>query len=297
MFSRRPLIVTHDGHFHPDDVCAVAVLDLVLNGRYRLKRTRDTSIISRADYVVDVGGVYDPALHRFDHHQKGGAGARPESVPYASFGLVWREYGVRLCGDEEIAQEIDRKLVASIDALDNGVEVVKVLDQRVLPYYFADFLFDLNPGWKERVSFDSQFRKAVEYASLVLRREIRRSILNREGRRAVEAAYQSSLDKRIIVIDDDYPWRKVLMRHPEPLFIVKPRVNGSWDAKTVPVAEQGFESRASFPKSWRGLTEQDLSQISGVPDAMFCHNGGFIAIAQSKEGALALAKKALETRE
>ena len=41
-------------------------------------RTREASVLSECDIVVDVGGVYDPALHRYDHHQRlnfGGGGA------------------------------------------------------------------------------------------------------------------------------------------------------------------------------------------------------------------------------
>jgi uncharacterized UPF0160 family protein len=34
-----------------------------------LIRTRDASKLAECDVVVDVGGVYDPATHRYDHHQ------------------------------------------------------------------------------------------------------------------------------------------------------------------------------------------------------------------------------------
>lgn len=33
-------------------------------------RTRDTAELDLCDVVVDVGGVYDPDKHRFDHHQR-----------------------------------------------------------------------------------------------------------------------------------------------------------------------------------------------------------------------------------
>ena len=47
-------IVTHDGSFHADDVFAVATL-LKLFPDANVIRTRDTSVIERADVVVDVG--------------------------------------------------------------------------------------------------------------------------------------------------------------------------------------------------------------------------------------------------
>ena len=88
------LIVTHGGKFHADDAWAVAVLQ-ILYPEADLVRTRDPAIIDTADFVVDVGGIWDPATGRFDHHQKGFTGARQSGVPYASAGLVWRDYGAR----------------------------------------------------------------------------------------------------------------------------------------------------------------------------------------------------------
>lgn len=35
----------------------------------QLIRTRDANKLAECDIVVDVGGVYDPATHRYDHHQ------------------------------------------------------------------------------------------------------------------------------------------------------------------------------------------------------------------------------------
>lgn len=34
-----------------------------------LVRTRDPAKLAECDIIVDVGGVYDPATHRYDHHQ------------------------------------------------------------------------------------------------------------------------------------------------------------------------------------------------------------------------------------
>ena len=35
-----------------------------------IKRTRDQVVLDTCDIVVDVGGIYDPAKHRYDHHQR-----------------------------------------------------------------------------------------------------------------------------------------------------------------------------------------------------------------------------------
>ena len=36
----------------------------------RIVRSRKTEVLASCDIVVDVGGVYDPAIHRYDHHQR-----------------------------------------------------------------------------------------------------------------------------------------------------------------------------------------------------------------------------------
>lgn len=33
-------------------------------------RTRESSLLDECDIVVDVGGVYNPENHRYDHHQR-----------------------------------------------------------------------------------------------------------------------------------------------------------------------------------------------------------------------------------
>ena len=82
---------------------------------------------------------------------------------------------------------------------------------------------------------------------------------------------------------------------PEPLFVVYPSLNkGLWNVKAVRKNINSFEIRASFPASWSGKTMEDLSEVSGIKGAFFCHKNLFLAVADSKEGAISLAKKALE---
>src|SRR3989344_4441212 len=103
-------IITHNGSFHTDDVFAVATILLVLKEKQvvtQIVRTRDAVLIASGDFVVDVGSVYDAAHERFDHHQVGGAGARPNGVPYAAFGLVWKKHGTELISSPDVSDLID----------------------------------------------------------------------------------------------------------------------------------------------------------------------------------------------
>ncbi|MCE9517420.1 MYG1 family protein [Candidatus Nomurabacteria bacterium] len=100
-FTKKKILVTHNGTFHADDVFATATLSLLLDGNIKVIRTRDPKIIASADYVYDVGGEYNLYKNLFDHHQKGGAGKRENGIPYAAFGLVWKSYGAAICGSHE----------------------------------------------------------------------------------------------------------------------------------------------------------------------------------------------------
>jgi uncharacterized UPF0160 family protein len=52
-----------------------------------------------------------------------------------------------------------------------------------------------------------------------------------------------------------------------------------------------------MPSSWAGKNANELSEITGVTDVTFCHKGLFIAGAKSKEGAIKLARLAIENQE
>ena len=55
------------------------------------------------DIVVDVGGVYSPSTHRYDHHQRGFTevfGSGFDSVKLSSAGLVYKCVKTMLSGSE-----------------------------------------------------------------------------------------------------------------------------------------------------------------------------------------------------
>lgn len=291
-------IVTHSGSFHADDVFAVATAGLVFKGM-GVERTRDSQAFGPDALLIDVGGVSDPILGRFDHHQEGGAGVRPENgIPYASFGLVWKTFGLDLCqGVAEAFEAIDRKLVSPIDAIDNGVELTENLHKGVYPYTIHDVLASFHGSHDaSKQEQDDGFARAVIFASELLKREIKHALEYQTLQKIVEDSYQRAEDKQVIILDGKYPWTKTILSHPEPLFVVYPDgMSGNWTAKSVPTGEHTFERRRSFPLSWAGKKDEELQAISGIPEALFCHNGRFIAIAKTQEGAIMLARKAIKT--
>jgi len=290
----KPTVLTHDTDFHVDDVFAVAVLGLKL-GDINIVRSRKEEDIKSADYVVDTGLVYDPRKNHFDHHQSEGAGKRDNGIPYASFGLLWKEYGEELAGGKREAEIIDTKLVAAIDAHDNGVETSTSKFENVRDYDINDFFYSFltHRGNTEEELFEV-FIQLVGVAKGILEREILKAKEAVAGRDKVLKIYNESLDKRIIVLHEDLSWKDVLVAAKEPMFVIRQRADGKWGARAIPNGLHGYEVKKPFPANWSGKTDGELQTISGVADATFCHRGLFLAVAKSEEGAIALANKALE---
>ena len=167
-------IATHNAKFHTDDVFAVATLFLLLGKENcEVIRTRDQSLIDQADYVVDVGSVYDASKNRFDHHQAGGAGDRENGIPYASFGLVWEKFGEELAGSKLIKEAISKSLVEAVDASDNGKDLYTPLLPDVFPFTAGALVNQYRLTWKEEGSWDQKFLECVDWALPVLKRQIK----------------------------------------------------------------------------------------------------------------------------
>ena len=115
-------ICTHNGAFHADEVLACTMLKLLPEYKSaEIVRTRDQSLIDECDVVVDVGGVFDPKRHRYDHHQKTFADSVSTLMPgkkwttkLSSAGLVYVHFGKRVIeqvlGDRKVDVELTEKI-------------------------------------------------------------------------------------------------------------------------------------------------------------------------------------------
>ena len=292
-------IVTHDAKFHTDDVFAVATL-LILLGKENCEvtRTRDEEVIKTGDYVVDVGQIYDESLNKFDHHQAGGAGERENGIPYASFGLVWKKFGEEVCGSKVISGNIDKYIVQQIDAIDNGYDMFVSNIPGIHPFDVNSIVSQYRLTWKEDGDWDKQFILCVDWAISFLNREIKISKDIEDGKKIALEAYEKTIDKRIIYIDEKFDLGRelvggVLENFPEPLYAVLYRKDAeNW--QVVAIGKNGtFERRKYLPESWRAKMGKELEDVTGVIGSVMCHRSGFMCITKTKEGAIELAEKAL----
>jgi uncharacterized UPF0160 family protein len=290
-------IATHSGTFHADDVFAYSVLRDAL-GAFEFMRTRDMALIDSADIVFDVGGIYDPAQGRYDHHMRD-LPRRDDGTPYSSVGLVWRDYGRKalpllvpgIAEDvlESVWQDIDATFILTIDQADNGVATASQSHLALLVEAF-------NPAWDSGQSYDDAFLEAADFAKGILVRACRQAYAEAKALSLVMTAAKQARDPRVIVLDRKLPWEKAVFDGGlgDLLFVIYPNEDlTAWYCRTIPPEPHSFGQRLALPEAWRGLQETDFSQAAGIEDGVFCHPGGFICGARSQESAVQLAEKAI----
>jgi len=307
-------IATHNGPFHADDAMAVAILLSVISkgdpltmpgSEAAIIRTRDPDVIGKADFVVDVGGVHASQVDRFDHHQKGGAGARWDTeVPYAATGLVWDKYGatcvawiasslMKAAVDQygegvgglvhQIAAKVDEELISPIDAADTG-------HASYGGHSISRSIAALNPNWMEpEKSPDECFGFAVEECCKALERSILNATAEEVAKIGVKKAMSASPGS-IVVLDQFLPWQETVCEDDAARLVVFPSHDGDWMVQVVPVSPHSFEARLPLPEGWAGLRDKELDAETGIDGCVFCHPGAFICGHKTKDGAIAMAK-------
>lgn len=294
-------IGTHSGAFHADDALGVAML-LALHPGAEVVRTRDPAAWATCDALVDVGGEYDRSTNRFDHHQKGFNLKRPNGAPYAASGLVWACVGVRYVlatvpgrtqmEAETIAQAVDNQLIQHADAVDVGIEVPGPSS-----FNLSSIIDTLNVTWEEPAGEDdAAFATAVALAGAALRGLVRSVAAEQAAANVVRTA-PTQADGKILVLEvARIPFDPVICSElPDVLFVVYPESTGrQWQVRVVPKILGQFAARADLPREWAGLRDAELATVTGVADAVFCHNGRFICGAGSKLSAIRLAHAAVK---
>lgn len=115
-------VITHNGHFHADDVFSAALLKIT-------GIIPDVHIIKRVDFVPENfdGLMFDIGQKEFDHHQQN-AKSRSNSCKYASFGLLWKTIGCEYvmetygCTKKDAKKTVarhDKNFTTAMDLTDN----------------------------------------------------------------------------------------------------------------------------------------------------------------------------------
>ncbi|SDE83601.1 MYG1 family protein [Limimaricola pyoseonensis] len=297
-------LVTHSGGFHADELLSSVVLTR-LYPEAEIVRSRDKAWITPGEgrIIYDVGGQFDAGARIFDHHQKPNP-LREDGQPYSSFGLVWAAYGrdyLRALGVpggdvEAVHAGFDRGFVLPVDLMDNGAVDAGAAGPLFSGLTLPVLLESLKPVFDDRAAGadDRAFAEAVPIARAFVEARIRRAAAKLRAEGIVREAIAAAGAGRVLELPMGMPFRAGIEAAgaDQLLFVVHPR-GDDWALTTIRTGEDTFETRADLPAAWAGLTDAALEAASGVTGAKFCHNGRFIAVADSREAILAMAELAV----
>lgn len=158
----------------------------------------------------------------------------------------------------------------------------------------------MNLNWDEREDGDEAFLAACQMAYTILVRAIKSAVAAEKGKDTVDEAIRASENGILILPQFVTGWLERTVTSEDPkveklLYGVFKNLQGQWNVQALPpTLTERSTQRKPLPETWRGKPAAELQEITGVEDIVFCHPGGFICGARSKEGALALAKLAVK---
>lgn len=297
-------LITHSGGFHADELLSSVILTHLFP-QAQLRRTRDREWLKPATdkIIYDVGGDYSPEAQIFDHHQRPGP-LREDDQPFSSFGLVWKHFGRDYLAALDIPEDdveainakFDAKFVLPIDLLDNGVmepSVAGPLSILTLP----SLLGSLKPVFDDTspTADDDAFFKALPIAASFVEAALRKLAAKARAEGVVLTAIANAGTSPILELPMGMPYRSALdlAEADHIMFMINPR-GADWTLNGIKLSNDTFDQRADLPAVWAGLTDVALENASGVIGAKFCHNGRFIAVADSRDAILKMAELAVK---
>lgn len=262
-------LITHSTRFHADDVFSTALLKII-NPRAEIIRTLDIDW-----YVKNLKSeaiVYDIGRGKYDHHQEN-TEVRKNGIKYASFGLLWRDFG-----DWEQYPKFDEDFVQKIDEHDNGG---KTFDISLMIESF-----NLTSDEKEFTYPIDEFSNAVEIAKKYL---IRIFTNYDEENKSGNYIYDNGiyLDQYgILVLPKHCKYSKYVYENiPNCRVVIYPSEREGYNCQVVTISPSTMESIYTFPKEWCGQPEDKLPE--GVK---FVHNSGFLLVTETLQQAYEYAK-------
>ena len=317
-------ICTHSGSFHADESLAVFMIKLLPKYQNsQLIRSRNPSDWESSDVVIDVGGKYD-GIKWFDHHQRefNETFSAEYKTKLSSAGLIYKHFGKEIISHvlsindsnvDLLYNKVYKEFIEALDANDNGinnyskdVELNKKFNDRNIT--LPSIVSRLNPSWNTDPT-DADFDAAFSTSSQLMG-QVFVNLLTGYGKswlpaiQIVERAFNSRFDVdksgEIIILDNFCPWKEHLYsiekdasKQGEIKFVLFQDSSSKWRISTVSVTSTSFEFRLGLPEKWRGIRDEELSELTGVPGCIFVHAAGFIGGANTKDAVLQLAKLSL----
>ena len=141
----------------------------------------NSDLLAQCHIVVDVGAIYDPTTHRYDHHQREFDGVlEGYQTKLSSAGLIYKHFGKdvlrEILKDEDSAppseelvdicyHKVYKGFMEHIDAIDNGISVAESPSRYHVSTTLSDRIHLLSPAWNEAQTpaiLNDRFRYAMQ---------------------------------------------------------------------------------------------------------------------------------------
>lgn len=293
-------IYTHNRTFHSDELVAIMLLIKYYiggNKQYQIIRTRDKDILEKAKYdnksfVIDVGFDYNPENLNFDHHQNNSNLFWDDGTSLSSCGLIWKW----LRDNKYLHQHMNNKTMDLIE--DNLIKKVDEHDNGNDYWPVSEVLC----GFNRKSSDDNVINKQFEKALKITQQYFDNFLYDLKGmisdeKSSDKAIKQSEYLEDIVISDNGIKTGPIFIsKHTNKKLFISPRTSNSWIIRAIPINPKEKKYRVYMPETWRGLSEEELNNISGLENLIFCHKSGYMCMMNgSKEDAINIAKKILES--
>ena len=196
-----------------------------------------------------------------------------------------------------IHDSFDRGFVLPIDLLDNGAVNASEAGPLFAGLTLPALLESLKPVFDDREEGvdDRAFAAALPIARAFVEASIRRKAAKFRAEAMVMTAIDAAGEGHVLDLPMGMPFRGAVVKAGADhlLFVIHPR-GEEWTLTTIRSGDDTFENRADLPVAWAGQKDAALEEASGVKGAKFCHNGRFIAVADSREAILQMADIAVK---
>lgn len=295
----------HSEPNHPDDILCVVLLEKEYGEEnVQVVRTRDLEILKTCDYILDVGGKDEIVRDKdgnivqvwLDHHQ---------------IDSEYETNGVKKAACSKLAdflysdvnkfllKELHRILIDPVAASDNGQDLV--VGQNLLN--FVSLMVEQD--WRKEPNAEEslkRFNKTKEMVSNIVDGVVERISGLVTGRNIVCDILKNIGEREYIVLDryiPKYIWNNILLEYNKAhnnriKAVVFPTTHLAWDGVMVHKDRNTFECIKNYPKNWLGLRDEELSKVSGISGAIFCHTAGFFFEGKTKESVIEAVEKVLE---
>ncbi|EPX73754.1 uncharacterized protein SOCG_02972 [Schizosaccharomyces octosporus yFS286] len=318
--SSMKTIATHNGAFHADEALAVYMLrNLDTYRDAKVVRSRDPQLLDSCDIVVDVGGKYDGVKY-FDHHQREFSDTLSSKYKtrLSSAGLVYKHFGKEVIKSVLVGKQISQEdleilyekiytsFIEGLDANDNGIspfpaDLTPTFKAAMsLPEMVSTYIPSWNSEKQDEETFLECFNKASEFIGSWFVRTVNNYASSwLPAKTLAREAVLRAKDSPILIMDKFFPWKSHLYDIEKELNIegqFKYAIYSDgkgWRVQAVAIDPTSFTSRLALPEPWRGVRDEKLSELTGIPNCVFVHASGFIGGNGTYEGALEMAKRAL----